>query len=64
MWRTHRNCSPQNGAKFPEEMSRPAEEHTCRRRSETEFATEVLHRDRVALKECENEMDMTGDFES
>ena len=31
---------------------------------ETEFATEVLHRVRVTLAECENEMHMSGDFEN
>ena len=31
---------------------------------ETEFATEVLHRVRVTLTECENEMHMSVDFEN
>ena len=31
---------------------------------EKEFATEVLHRVRVTLAECENEMHMSVDFEN
>ena len=31
---------------------------------ETEFATEVLHRVRVTIAECENEMHISGDFEN
>ena len=63
MWRTHRNFLPQNfrrnepagGGTYVPRLKSTAQE--------TEFATEVLHRVRVTLAECENEMHMSVDFE-
>ena len=66
MWRTHCNISHQTGAKFPNEQAGGGA-YVPRRKStaqETEFATEVLHRVRVTLAECENEMHMSVDFEN
>ena len=50
-----RNEQASGGAYFPRLKSTA---------QETEFATEVLHRVRVTLAECENEMHMSVDFEN
>ena len=67
MWRTTVTFQPQTRQNFERNEQAGGEAYARQLKStaqETEFATEVLHRVRVTLAECENEMHMSVDFEN